>query len=139
MLLYDSTCPVSLTMACCSGKCAVIPGYASAPPSSTACGAGDEATLTTCCHLGPVPFPQVQKALIDMENMFELLATVPGVLDVKGATSLQVRDGQVDFQGVVFGYDAAQPVLKGVNLTAVGGSTLAVVGSTGSGKSTILR
>jgi ABC-type transport system involved in Fe-S cluster assembly fused permease/ATPase subunit len=82
---------------------------------------------------------QVQKALIDMENMFELLATVPGVLDVKGASALQVRDGQVDFQDVVFGYNSAQPVLKGVSLTAAGGSTLAVVGSTGSGKSTILR
>jgi ABC-type transport system involved in Fe-S cluster assembly fused permease/ATPase subunit len=81
----------------------------------------------------------VGKALIDMENMFELLATPPAIQDVPGARPLGLATGRVDFQDVVFGYSAAAPVLKGVSFSAAGGSTVAVVGSTGSGKSTILR
>jgi ABC-type transport system involved in Fe-S cluster assembly fused permease/ATPase subunit len=43
---------------------------------------------------------QVQKALIDMENMFELLATAPAVADEPGARSLRVSEGRVDFKEV---------------------------------------
>jgi ABC-type transport system involved in Fe-S cluster assembly fused permease/ATPase subunit len=43
---------------------------------------------------------QVQKALIDMENMFELLATTPAVADQPGARSLRVTEGRVDFKEV---------------------------------------
>jgi ABC-type transport system involved in Fe-S cluster assembly fused permease/ATPase subunit len=101
-----------------------------------------------CCttkhvlHLLPpllLLLPQVGKALIDMENMFELLATPPAIQDVPGARPLTLANGSVEFQDVVFGYSASAPVLKGVSFTAAGGSTVAVVGSTGSGKSTILR
>jgi ABC-type transport system involved in Fe-S cluster assembly fused permease/ATPase subunit len=42
----------------------------------------------------------VQKALIDMENMFELLATAPAVADEPGARSLRVSEGRVDFKEV---------------------------------------
>jgi ABC-type multidrug transport system fused ATPase/permease subunit len=56
--------------------------------------------------------PQVQKALIDMENMFELLATEPSTKDDPGARPLAVTRGRVDFRDVVFGYNAAAPVLK---------------------------
>ncbi|GFR40170.1 hypothetical protein Agub_g727 [Astrephomene gubernaculifera] len=85
-------------------------------------------------------YRQVQKALIDMENMFELLDTEPGVQDSPGAGRLVVREARVDFQRVVFAYSpASPPVLKGVSFTVPGGKTLAVVGATGSGKSTILR
>lgn len=84
---------------------------------------------------------QVQKALIDMENMFELLATRPAVVDEPGATTLRVTEGRVDFKDVVFSYNPSigQPVLKGVSFNVPGGKSLAVVGSTGSGKSTLLR
>ncbi|WIA38058.1 hypothetical protein OEZ86_001427 [Tetradesmus obliquus] len=86
-------------------------------------------------------YRQVQKALIDMENMFELLATTPAVADEPGARSLRVSEGRVDFKEVVFSYNPllGQPVLKGVSFTAPGGKTLAIVGSTGSGKSSLLR
>ncbi|KXZ43254.1 hypothetical protein GPECTOR_96g720 [Gonium pectorale] len=85
-------------------------------------------------------YRQVQKALIDMENMFELLDTDPSVRDPPGAGTLVVRSGRVDFDNVVFMYTPnAPPVLKGVTFTVPGGKTLAVVGATGSGKSTILR
>lgn len=85
------------------------------------------------------PVLQVQKALIDMENMFELLATAPQVRDEPGSQALVVNEGRVEFRNVVFGYSPTNPVLKGVSFAAPGGKTLAIVGSTGSGKSTILR
>lgn len=44
--------------------------------------------------------PQVQKALIDMENMFELLATAPAVADEPGARTLRVTEGRVEFKQV---------------------------------------
>ncbi|GLI64082.1 hypothetical protein VaNZ11_007251, partial [Volvox africanus] len=85
-------------------------------------------------------YRQVQKALIDMENMFELLDTEPSVRDSGGAVPLRVGPARVDFDNVVFGYNpSSQPVLKGVTFNVPGGKTLAVVGATGSGKSTILR
>lgn len=49
-----------------------------------------------CC----VPCLQVTKALIDMENMFELLATQPRVRDARQAATLQIRSGRVEFQQV---------------------------------------
>ncbi|KAG2448895.1 hypothetical protein HYH02_006243 [Chlamydomonas schloesseri] len=86
-------------------------------------------------------YRQVQKALIDMENMFELLDTAPSVQDPPGQPRrLVVAAGRVDFDQVVFGYNPTSvPVLKGVTFAVPGGKTLAVVGATGSGKSTILR
>mmetsp|Transcript_18402 Transcript_18402/g.51583 ORF Transcript_18402/g.51583 Transcript_18402/m.51583 type:complete len:1155 (+) Transcript_18402:140-3604(+) len=85
-------------------------------------------------------YRQVQKALVDVENMFDLLATEPKVRDRPGAKPLAVVSGAVDFRDVVFGYHpAAVPVLRGVSFGIQGGRTLAVVGATGSGKSTILK
>ncbi|KAG2501077.1 hypothetical protein HYH03_000896 [Edaphochlamys debaryana] len=85
-------------------------------------------------------YRQVQKALIDMENMFELLDTEPSVRDAPAARQLAVSAGRLDFERVVFAYQpTAPPVLKGVSFTVPGHKTLAVVGATGSGKSTILR
>jgi ABC-type transport system involved in Fe-S cluster assembly fused permease/ATPase subunit len=44
---------------------------------------------------------QVTKALIDMENMFELLATAPAVQDEPGAGALRVAEGRVEFKEVI--------------------------------------
>lgn len=71
--------------------------------------------------------------------MFELLATEPRTKDAPGARPLRITAGRVEFRGVVFGYHAAAPVLRGVSFAVPGATTLAVVGSTGSGKSTVLR
>ena len=69
----------------------------------------------------PAAPPQVQKALIDMENMFDLLRTEPKVRDCPGAIPLVTQQGQVAFDNVVFGYNPANPVLKGVSFTVPGG------------------
>ncbi|GAX77428.1 hypothetical protein CEUSTIGMA_g4873.t1 [Chlamydomonas eustigma] len=84
-------------------------------------------------------YRQVQKALIDMENMFELLHTTPKVQDLPSSRQLTIGRAEVRFDEVHFSYTPDHPVLKGVSFIVPGGKTLAVVGATGSGKSTILR
>lgn len=72
------------------------------------------------CFDSPPWYAQVQKALIDMENMFELLNTASRVGDVPGAKELVVTQAEVAFDRVVFGYSPSNPVLKGVSFTVPG-------------------
>ena len=77
-------------------------------------------------------------AMAGAERIFNLLDLSPDVQDAPGATPLPRVVGRVRFEHVTFGYDPARPVLHDVDFEARPGQTVALVGATGSGKSSIV-
>ena len=67
----------------------------------------------------------------------QLLDTQPDIADAPDAVAAPALKGDIRFEGVSFGYDPARPVLKGVDLSIRAGSTIAFVGPSGAGKTTI--
>jgi ATP-binding cassette, subfamily B, heavy metal transporter len=84
-------------------------------------------------------YREVRQALIDMQSMFRLLHAQAEILDKPGAPDLAVAGGHVRFENVNFGYDARRTILHGLDIDVPAGKTLAIVGSSGAGKSTISR
>lgn len=84
-------------------------------------------------------FNMIQSALAGSERVFEIMDERPEFEDNPGAPTLETVNGEVIFQEVTFGYNDAVPVLKNINLTAKPGQTIALVGPTGAGKTTIVN
>ncbi|KAF9178169.1 Homocysteine S-methyltransferase 1 [Haplosporangium sp. Z 11] len=84
-------------------------------------------------------YRMLQQNFVDMEKMLELLNQNQSVKDIPGADKLLVSDGEVVFENVSFQYDSRQKGLKDISFRVPKGKTVALVGPTGSGKSTILR
>ncbi|HEY2032408.1 MAG TPA: ABC transporter ATP-binding protein/permease [Rhizomicrobium sp.] len=88
--------------------------------------------------LGTV-FREITQAMVDMDAMFRLLHQPQEVKDKPDAKPLVVTGGEIKFENVVFAYEPARIVLKGISFTVPAGKTVAVVGPSGAGKSTISR
>ncbi len=81
-------------------------------------------------------YQQGQAAVVKLRD---LLGTVPSTMERPDAYELPAVSGRIELRDVTFGYDAAHPVLHGLNLVIEPGETVAVVGPTGAGKSTVAK
>jgi ABC-type multidrug transport system fused ATPase/permease subunit len=83
-------------------------------------------------------YAQLQAATAGAERIFELLDTQSDITDAVDAVSLPPVHGQVEFDHVTFSYDGEEPVLQDISLVAESGQTVALVGPTGVGKTTLV-
>ena len=83
-------------------------------------------------------FDMLQKSFASAEKIFSILDIVPEVVDEPDAVELDEIKGEIEFRDVWFAYKPDEWVLKGVSFHVMPGQTVAFVGATGSGKTTIL-
>jgi ATP-binding cassette subfamily B protein len=84
-------------------------------------------------------YTSYQQGQASVRKLRELLATEPDVLEAPDARPLPPVDGDIVLEHVTFGYEPGSPVLHDVSLHVPAGDSLAVVGTTGAGKSTIAK
>jgi len=82
-------------------------------------------------------YTTMQSAMAGGERVFELLDTVPAIQDIESASDIGGISGKIEFRQVDFSYIPESPVLKNISLTLEPGQTMAVVGPTGAGKTTM--
>ena len=84
-------------------------------------------------------YRSIQSALINSERLLELFREQPTVVDMPSATPLPVCKGDIVFENVKFSYDSRKPALNGLTFRCEPGTTTALVGESGGGKSTVFR
>ncbi|MEJ2708086.1 MAG: ABC transporter ATP-binding protein [Anaerolineales bacterium] len=84
-------------------------------------------------------YAEMQHSIASAERMFSLIDAVPDVTDKPGAIDPGTIQGDIQFDHVDFYYEEGEPVLSDFNLTVRRGETIALVGPTGGGKSTIVN
>lgn len=99
-------------------------------------------TIYLASLYGPVnqifqTYGQVRTGQAGLRRCLELLALEPEIKDQPAARTLARVKGEIEFDNVVFGYDPGQTLLKGISFRASAGETIAIVGPSGVGKTTV--
>ena len=81
----------------------------------------------------------LRRARADLRELLALLQKIPRVVERRNAPALMVRAGEIVFDKVSFGYPGGAPFLRNISFAVARGQTLAIVGASGAGKSTIRR
>jgi ATP-binding cassette subfamily B protein len=84
-------------------------------------------------------YRQIKYTLADMDLVFKLLRKEPEIQDKQNAADLKINKGEVRFENIDFAYQKERGILHGVDFTIPAGKTVAVVGFSGGGKSTLVR
>nr|POF18481.1 heavy metal tolerance protein [Quercus suber] len=84
-------------------------------------------------------FRRVSQMLTDSERLLQLLLTKSTVVDAPGAKAINITGGAVEFEHVKFSYDPRKTALKDISFSVKPGQTVALVGETGAGKSTVIK
>lgn len=83
-------------------------------------------------------FNEMQMGMISANRVFEILDTKEHIQDI-GTIEAPIFEGEIEFKDVRFSYIEDEEVIKGINLKVKSGQTIAIVGATGAGKSTIIN
>ena len=84
-------------------------------------------------------YREIKQGLIDIEKMLDLLRVEADIGDAPNAPPLRLRGGEIRFEEVSFGYDDRRPIFGRLSFVVPAGATVALVGASGAGKSTIGR
>lgn len=84
-------------------------------------------------------YREIKQSLVDMEKMFSMVRQESDVMDDPDAKELVINGGTVEFDKVSFHYAENRPILKNISFKVTAGTTTAIVGASGAGKSTISR
>ena len=84
-------------------------------------------------------YREISQGMIDLRSLFSVLKIEPEIKDKKNAIEMSFEETDIEFKNVSFSYDNKRNVLNKINFKIPSGSSLAIVGPTGAGKSTISR